>query len=126
MPTADFTIPRSAPASIVVLRLARLSLLSGSKASEKTHASLWMIFWSITGSLTASGLTRVTILMVLDPPDGTVSKVQVVGSKGSPGVPALQLPELLDTETTSTSAGRLSSMTTFSAAVGPVLVMVRV
>ena len=85
-----------------------------------------MIFWSVTGSVTASGLTRVTILMVLVPPDGTVEKVQVVGSKGSPGVPALQLPELLDTETISTSAGRLSSMITFSAIVGPVLVMVRV
>jgi hypothetical protein len=35
--------------------------------------------------------------IVLVSPDSKVSKVQVVGSKGSPGVPALQVPELLVT-----------------------------
>ena len=43
------------------------------------------------------------------------AKIGVVGSNGSPGVPALHSPSDTYTDTSSTSAGRLSRITTFVA-----------
>src|SRR3990170_5790833 len=68
-----------------------------------------------------SGFTFTTINIVLEPPEGTVSNVQVVGRNGFPGTPALHVPLLLVTETMLTSAGSTSSTTTLTAVDGPVL-----
>src|SRR3989304_4903303 len=68
---ANLSSLRSAHAWTVVASVSRLSLLSRSRVLLDTLASSWMIFSSVTGSVTASGLTLTTIVMVLCGPGAT-------------------------------------------------------